>query len=471
MLRKLCRPRCAAAMIALSTAWTAPADGPPPERVALANARIIPIAGAPIAKGVVLLERGKIAAVGESVEVPYDARVYDCTGKVLMPGLVVAHTYRGMDVANEPRPVTPQLDAADAIDPSQLFFEDCLRLGHTVVHVIPGNNTVIGGLGRVVRPIGLTVAEMTIQDGQFLKVSTSGRFERMQHMAQLREAFMELADYIPKLAESRYEEKQKEDEKDVDVAPAEARKRGLELIRAEDVDAKYFNLLRLTGGVPRHEKAEGPKLAGALGAFVYAGAAMDVAAAVQVAKDNGFMDRAVLVLGGEAYKAVDALKQAALPVVLPPDLIYRETDPLTGAVRETFVARPIHDAGLKFALSPAADDSFAERMLVHQAARCVREGVPRDVALRAITLTPAEMLGLGGRLGSLEAGKDAHVVVFSGDPLDFDSVVEKVFIEGVLAYEREKDSRIQRLLSEGLDDVTRDPNEAADGAGKKEKRE
>ena len=152
-------------------------------------------------------------------------------------------------------------------------------------------------------------------------------------------------------------------------------------------------------------------------------------------------------VGGECYKAVEELKQAARPIVLPPQLLYRETSPLTGEVRETFVPKKFFYAELEFALVPGPDDSYAERMLTYQAARCVRHGIPRDVALRAITLTPAKMLGLQDRLGSIEPGKDAHLVVFSGDPLDFDSVVETVFIDGIPAYEREKDVRLQRLLS------------------------
>jgi imidazolonepropionase-like amidohydrolase len=91
-------------------------------------------------------------------------------------------------------------------------------------------------------------------------------------------------------------------------------------------------------------------------------------------------------------------------------------------------------------------------MPTYQAAQCVRHGVPRAEALRAITLNPARMLGLEQRLGSLEPGKDAHLVVFSGDPLDFNSVVEQVFIDGIPAYERAKDARLQRLLSPGTED-------------------
>jgi imidazolonepropionase-like amidohydrolase len=128
-------------------------------------------------------------------------------------------------------------------------------------------------------------------------------------------------------------------------------------------------------------------------------------------------------------------------VILPEDLIHRETDPLTGEIRETFVGKRFADAGLVFALSPGPDASLPERMLTYQAARCVRYGVPRDIALRAITTYPAQALGVADRLGSIEPGKNASLVVFSGDPLDFDSA------DGVLAYERSKDARLQRLLS------------------------
>lgn len=421
----------------------------PPEKVALTNARIIPVVGDVIDKGAVLLEHGKIVAVGANVDVPYDARVFDLTGKVVFPGMIDAHTSRGMDAPNEARPVTPQLDAADSIDPSSLYFEDSLRLGHTALHVIAGDNTVIGGLGRVVRPIGLTPAEMSLAEGGFVKLSASPRsgFDRMAQMATLRETLAELDDYLNRLAEKRYEDTLKDDKKDIDVGPAEAKRRGRDLLRAEDLDDEHRNILRLKGGQVYVLGEPGPTLYKPLGAFIACNAAMDVGAAIRFAKEHGFLDRTVLTLGGDAFKAAGELKAAARPVVLSGDLVHRETDPLTGRVRETFVPKAISGAGLLYSLTPGSDLSLPERMLTYQAARCVREGIPRDEALRAITLHGARILGLDDRLGSIEVGKDGHLVVFSGDPLEFSSVVEKVFIDGVLAYEREKDIRLQRLLS------------------------
>lgn len=419
-----------------------------PERVALTNVRIIPIVGDEIEQGTILIERGKIKAVGTDVEVPFDARVFDLAGKVVMPGLINVHTARGMDIPNENRPVTPQLDAYDAIDPSQLFFEDALRLGTTAIHVIPGNSTVIGGLGRVVRPIGLTLDEMTVAEGQFLKLSVSprGGIGRMVQLALLREAFAKLKDDMAKLAERRYEEFRENKEKPLDVGPEEAARRGVKHIRLKDITDEDRNLLRLTGGRVVVDGVKGEPLFEPLGAFVYCQKAMDILPAVRVAKKHGFLERLVLVLGGECFKAIDELKAAARPVVLPPDLIYRETDPITGKVTETFVPKKIADAGLLFSIVPGPSDSLPERMLVYQAARCVRHGIARDVALRAITINPAKTLGLDEERGSIEVGKAGDLVVFSGDPLDFNSVVERVFINGVPAYNRATDIRIQRLL-------------------------
>ncbi|MEW6251007.1 MAG: amidohydrolase family protein [Planctomycetota bacterium] len=437
----------------------------PPEKVAITNGRIIPVVGQPIDKGTILIERGKIVAVGADVEIPFDARVFDVQGKVVFPGLIDVHTPRGLDMPNEQRPVTPQLDVTDALDPSQLFFEDCLRLGVTAVHVIPANNCVIGGVGRVVRPIGLTPAEMSLAEGAFLKIALAPRsgYDRMLQTATLRETFAELDDYLEKVAERRYEEKLKEDSpkegppKKIDVGPTEARKRGRALIRAEDIDDQHRNILRLRGGQVRVAGEDGPTLFKPLGAFMYCGGAMDVGAAVRLAKEHGFFDRAVFVLGGECFKAVRELKQAGRPVVLPPELIQRELHPLTGEIHETFVPQKIYAAGLVWALVPGPDESYAERMLPYQAAVCVRNGIPRDEALKAITLNPAKILGLEQRLGSLEPGKDAHVVIFSGDPLDIGSVVEQVFIDGIPAYERAKDVRLQRLLSPGTSDSQEKP--------------
>jgi imidazolonepropionase-like amidohydrolase len=456
------RSRFARGLITLLALATLPAvtlaQSAAPERVALKGARIIPIAGPEIEEGTVLVERGTIKAVGQDVEIPYDARVFNCKGKVVMPGLIHAHASSGMGWQDEPRPVTPQVDVLDGINPADLFWEDSLRNGVTAVLSIPGNNTVFGGLGRVVRPIGMLPEDMLISDAAYMKVSVSprgiaggtytrGGEDRMVQRATLRETMLKHRDWLAALAERRYEEHLKEENGKLDVGPAEARARGLEHIRAEDIDEENKNLLRLTGGQVKVDGKDGPRLFDPINAFVYVEDAMDVAPAVQIAKEYGFFDRLVFVLGVGAYRAIDELKAAARPVVLPAELTHREVDPFTGEIRETFVPKRIADAGLVFAIIRGPDLSLPERMLNYQAAVCVRGGVSRDVALRAITLDAARTLGLDARMGSIEAGKDANLLVLSGDPLELSSLVERVFIDGIPAYDRSRDPRLNRLLS------------------------
>lgn len=408
----------------------------PPSKVALKGGRIIPVVGDEIAKGTVLMENGKITAIGAEadVQIPFDAMEVDCTGKVLMPGMIDPHSARGLDIPNENIPVTPFLNVYDAVDPSKLYFEDSLRDGVTTVHVMVGNECVIGAVSRVVRPIGLSVAEMTVQPDVALKFSTSPKqgTDRMTQLSQLREAFLELDDAAGKLAEKVYEDSLKKDNKKMDVGPAEARKRGTPLIQDSDYDDRHFNLTKARRGD--------------LACWFYCGAATDVLPAVQIATDQKVLEHTVLVLGVDSYRAISDLKRADRPVVLDPTLFHRERDDLSGKIKETFVPGEIHKAGLEFALQPNPSASMAERYLNYQAAVCVRNGIPRQTAIESITINPAKFLGLEKRLGSLEVGKTGNVVIFSGDPLDFNSWVELVYVDGIKAYDRSKDARLEEVL-------------------------
>lgn len=404
--------------------------------VAIKGGKIIPVDGPAIDEGVVLIRDGRIEAVGpKAVRIPYDAKVIDATGKVVFPGMINVHTGRGLDRSNETLPVAPFVDVVDSLDPSQMVFEDALRDGVTTLHVIQGNNTVIAGLGRVVHPLGLTVQEMTVKGPSGIKIAVAGKegFDRVRQRARLREAFADLADTLEDIAEKRYEEEEKKAGRNVTVTPDKARELGAALIRDEDVGDKHRNLYLLTQG--------------RLDAFVYCEAARDVPFAIAFATEHGFLARTTFCLGSECYKAVDALKAAGRPVVLPPSLVHREVNPATGREEETFLGKVFADANIPFGMQTFITSSFAEKYLWYQAALCVRNGVDRDTALKAMTLWPAEILGLGDRLGAISVGRDADLVILSGDPLSAQSHVETVLIGGAVVYEREKDFRLRRLLT------------------------
>lgn len=421
---------------------------PPPDKIALTGATVITVTGQTIENGAVVVEFGRITQVGPASEIriPYDATEYDVEGMFVFPGMIDPHSSSGLDVPNENVDVAPFLDVYDAIDPSQLFFENSLRDGVTSVHIMQGNNTVIGGLSRVVRPIGLSVDEMTVRPGVALKMSTTpkGGFDRMRQLATLRNAFVELDNSLERLAETVYERSRKDRNLPVDVVPAEARKRGRDLIKEADYDDSQRNLVRLRRGD--------------LSAWIYCGRATDVAPALAIAEAQGFLERTVLVIATDAYKAAHEIAAAGRPVVLTGGLFHRETDPITGQLRETFVPGILRDAGITFAVEPSRGASFAERYPNYLAAVMTRHGIPRADALRAITINPAEILGMADQIGSIDTGKRGNLVVLGGDPLDFNSWVELVFIDGILAYDRRQDHRLQRLLElDPLPEPTQQP--------------
>ncbi|HET6202384.1 MAG TPA: amidohydrolase family protein [Planctomycetota bacterium] len=420
-------------------------------KVAVRAGRIVPVVGPEIRDGVILIEDGRIAAVGRAkpegkepaegkpgeppfVDVPWDATVIDAAEQTVFPGMVEAHSSRGLDRPNENVPVTPFVTVLDAIDPVSFYFEDALRDGITTILVLPGNNCVIGGQGRVLKPYGRTVEAMTVKPEGGMKISVSPKsgFTRLSQMAELRKAFAELREYRERLVErkrdEREEEKAKERKEGTPKAPAAA---GGDLVQEDDVDARKRPLVDLVEG--------------RMPAFVWCERAMDVAHAIEVARGNGFLARTTLVLGPECWKAADEIKASARPVVLDATLLHVEEDPLTGEEKRTNVPRVFHEKGIPFALQTETS-ALGSRYLWYQAAACVRNGIPREAALRAITLTPAEILGLGSRLGSIEPGKDANLLLLTGDPLDAQTWVDRVLLEGELVYERAKDERLRRLL-------------------------
>jgi imidazolonepropionase-like amidohydrolase len=409
------------------------------DRVLIKGGRVIPVSGPEIEGGSVLIEHGKVVAVGKDVDSPYDAKIIDATGKVVFPGLVEAHFTRGMDRPNEAYPVTPFLSVVDSLDPASVEFEEALRDGVTTLHVIHGNAQPVAGRGMVVRPVGRIVDNMAVLVDGALKMSFIPR-QFSSHVAQyaeMRRVFAELQDYMnrihDKLEDDEESKKQQlEDEKKKGVAKKDEKPQAPKEAREEEaIDRRKRTLVEVTKGrVP---------------VFMACNAA-EIPYALDFAKKNGFYDRTTLVLGADAWKMADVVAASGRPVVLDVDLMHRERDPITGKEIETAVAPVFARKGIKFALQTART-AFSQKLLCAQAATAVRSGLDRDAAIKAITQWPAEMIGLGDRVGSIEKGRDGNILILSGDPLSTTTVVEKVVIEGALAYERDKDERLQRILN------------------------
>jgi imidazolonepropionase-like amidohydrolase len=383
------------------------------KKIAIQAGKIIPISGKEIANGVILIEDGKITSVGKKAEIPWDAFVIEAKNQVVMPGFVLAHTYRGLESANENIPEVPFLSTFDAIDPLQSFFEDSLRDGVVAMLVLPGNSTLLGGTGTVVKPHGRIVEEMLIKRYTGLKISLqpTRNTSRMGHMQRFRRYMTDLKKY--------------KEQFDQRAADAKEMKKPFD----EELDVRKQPMFDL--------------LEGKLRAFIYCDRAADVVKALEI-QETHKLD-AVLVLSASCYKAAPLIARKKLPVILDSQLISWETNEQTDAEEMKVIPQIMHKAGVKFAFQTDSSQ-YGTRHLWYQAAQAVKHGVKREEALKATTLYPAQFIGLEDRLGSIAPGKDASLIFLTGDPLDAQTWVDKVMIGGDIVYEKAKDRRLRKLL-------------------------
>ncbi|MFT7479022.1 MAG: imidazolonepropionase-like amidohydrolase, partial [Gammaproteobacteria bacterium] len=401
------------------------------DKYAVKVGRILTMEGEEIAGGVIVMEGGRITAVGSEadVQIPWDADVLDAPDLVAFPGFVEAHSSRGMDRPNENLDLTPFLRVRDSVDPVNFYFEDCLRAGVTTINIQHGASCVIGAQGMVVRPHGMTVEQMTVRPVSGIKMSVAPKSGK-SHSTQLqvmRGAFDDLRQHLQELVQGQ---KDGDDHarrealyqgRDLEGEAGEGRAMagiawtvdGLETVARGEIDEKQEPLLDVVEG--------------RLPVWMYCGSARDVAPAIEVAKQNGFLDNMTLVLDESCWKAVDIIAQAGLSVVLDAELTHIELDPVTGKEIETFVPAVFAEKGVPFAL---ASLNSSTQSLWYQAAMCVSHGVERQAALAAVTSTPSGMLNLGEQVGKIASGYEANVVLFSGDPLSVTSAVEYVILNG-----------------------------------------
>jgi hypothetical protein len=151
-------------------------------------------------------------------------------------------------------------------------------------------------------------------------------------------------------------------------------------------------------------------------------------------------------LGENARRALPMLAERGVPCLLPDDIEPVERDAETGREERRFLAREAKDAGVAVVIQANEASPYGMRSLWYQAAIAVSQGLTRAEALRAVSLEPARVLGVGERVGSITKGKDANLVLWSGDPMDPMSHVDRVWVEGSEVYDRAKDRRLKRLL-------------------------
>ncbi|MDF1563835.1 MAG: amidohydrolase family protein [Deltaproteobacteria bacterium] len=381
---------------------------------ALVGARVEVGDGTVHERATVLLRDGKIVAVGPRLALPEGTRRIDVSGKTITPGLVEVHSLFGLsevsavqstsDHALGGEVAAPGFRVAPAFNPESMRIPLARSEGIT---------------GTVIRPTG------ALLHGEGVWVDLSGELADRPDPTRPAAAFGAVGE---------------------GAAASVGGSRGgvwlrlrqhFEDARAYGKDRKAFErgASRPLSLSPLHLRALLPVLAGALPLVLEADRASDILAALDLAREEKL--RLVITGGAEAWRVAAELKAAGVPVILRPSQQRPTRFETLKAVDDA--ATRLHAAGVRLVIT-GAGWTMAPGRLRQEAGLAVAQGLPRAEALRAITLTPAELMGKGAELGSLSPGKRATLVVWSGDPLELSTVAETVLIDG-----RERSLRTRQL--------------------------
>ena len=389
--------------------------------IAITSGYVVPVEGDPIEGGTVLISDGRITAVGaaDEVAVPEGAEVVDAAGQWVLPGFVEAHGHIGICeqtiglVGNDTNEMTDpngaRMRALDAINPADQGFVDALSGGVTSSVVKPGSGNPIGGRTVAIKSWGRSVEDRLLKEPASVKSALGenpkrvyGSMDRLPSTRQgvaavIRDAFTKAQDYKAK------------------------RDHAAEEGKPFDRDNTLETLVQvLDGEVPWCQHVH---------------RADDMHTAIRLADEFGY--RLIINHCTEGHLLADEIAERGIPVISGPLMISRSKVEIGNKT----LANPgiLDRAGVKVALTTDAPVIPIE-FLVYQASLCVKEGMDRDAAIRAITVNPAEIMGLDDRVGSLKPGLDADVVLWSGDPLDIMSRALRVYVGGreVYTYDEER---------------------------------
>jgi imidazolonepropionase-like amidohydrolase len=415
--------------------------------IAIQGAKIYPVAGDPIEEGVILIRNGRIEAVGTDIKIPGEARVIDASGMVVIPGIIDAHSSAAMSQANERADFVPFLSVVDSIDPITGYFEECRRNGVTTAAVVPGNSTLIGGQAAIVKTAGQYVNDMLLQREAGLKLSlrpNSGN--RMSQLARLRKELNRAKQLIEreqnkeeapeKKGEDAAEEKPAEDTPAED-APADESEGSTDQARRQAVATSDEASL----------KALAAALQGDVPVYIYCENGMDVTAALALVKEYDF--KPIFVLGRECYGAAELLGKREETVILDPTLVFWKTNERTREDEKIVLPKIYREAQVPFIFqtNDNASRSIGGSYFWYQAATGIKYGMSEAEALAALTKVPAELLKIDHLVGTIEVGKDADLVILTGEPFDITTWVAHTLVGGDIVYDRAKDEKLSRLLA------------------------
>lgn len=364
-----------------------------------------------IENGIILINNGKICGIGSNIIIPENTEIIDGKNGFLMPGIIDAHCHVGMwedglgfegsDGNETTDPVTPHLRAIDAINPVDRCFQEALDAGITTVATGPGSANVIGGTFATMKTYGKTIDDMVIDDctamksafGENPKRVYSGKkatpSTRMATAAIFRENLIKAKNYV---------EKQEASKDGIDKAP--------------DFDMKLEALAMVI-------RKEIPLKA-------HAHRADDILTAIRIAKE--FDLNLSLEHCTEGHLITENLKDEHIKaIIVGPSLSNRSKVELKNLTFKTPAI--LNKAGIK--VSIMTDHPVIPLQYISLcAALAAREGMDEEEALRSITINPARAINVDHRVGSIEIGKDADIIIYNGHPFDLRNTIKFVMING-----------------------------------------
>ena len=381
-----------------------------PEVIAIKNASIIPVVGQNIPSGILLIKDGLIEAVGQDIDIPSGAKVIDAEGLYAFPGMIDSTCSLGLqeissvsatiDVSETGR-INPQVFSVEAIRPDSVHIPISRSNGITTALVVPSGGLIAGKSG-LIRLVGYTPNELVIKSPVALHIEfPSGRGSRRPSTSSTQEqASRQIKELKDLFHDARYYRKRKE-----------AAKKNSRLALPE-FDEIFENLL--------------PVVNGELPVMISVHAEQDILDSIKFVKDENI--EAIFYGVSYGWKIPEEIKESGIPVVFASlygmpakwedgyDALYRNPSVLS-------------KAGVKIAFS-SSSASLAKDLPYH-AAKAAAFGLDKQEALKAVTIYPAEIFGMGDKLGSLEKGKIANVVLADGDILELGTNITHVFIDGI----------------------------------------
>ena len=372
------------------------------------NGHIKPIVGEEIVNGCILIDDcGKIAAVGAELTAPADAQVLDAGGRLITPGCIDAHCHVGLhdaclrwegaDYNESTEAITPEMRAIDSIYPQDEYLTDAIMGGVTTACTGPGSANVIGGTFAVIKMFGKRVDKMIVKAPAAMKCAFGENPKNAKEGAKTR----------------------------MGVAA---------LLRKTLFEAKAYYEAKEAGKDPKFEmklEAMIPVIKGEIPIKCHAHRADDILTAVRIAKEFGI--RATLDHCTDGAAIADELAEDGFPALVGPSMASRSKPEM---IHNSFkTAGILHKAGVEVCIISDAPVKPINGLPLY-AGLCARQGLPMEEAWKAITINPARVLGVADRLGSLEPGKDADIVIWTANPLTaIGGAAYTTIIDGKIVYQ------------------------------------